>query len=695
MSQTRWGEAVLRRSPGVRRALLGTLVAALPVTFLWRVTNDPFNVPKLALLFGLTSLAAAVRALEAMCGRGGSPPLRRMAGVGALVLVPVAVSWVFTPLKGWALLGQYTRFEGLLPVLALVVTGALVAEAFAGRSLALAWTFVGSVSVSALYGLAQSVGFDPFEVPVLDYTGSTVGDSNFFGGLASIALPLTAVLGRADPPRRYVAVVCAAVIGVGIVMSFSQGAWVAGAASLVFAIAFLQPARKRAVRRLGVAAIAVGAAILLGAVAYTYVSPFGPLAIDTSRARGLWWRSAVSMAADSPVWGHGPNAFALEGSHYRVAEDALAHGADIADSPHSVYMTALANTGALGLAGYLLLVAWLVRAARRLRDQDVIAKGFCAAIVAYLLQALVSIDVLPLPFSLWVCVGGLIAATSLQSDVLPTGRRRRVVSIALIPVLLSPIAALWFSYRIVAADVHVDEGIRAFVSERVSDGIDHFEAALALHDDYGYRARYGGLLGSTAANAGDQGRPFLEEMKRVMSYQKDYPEVQQMAIQADWLHQWSVYDPSTDEEAERIFRRVIDYDEFNPEFRVSLAEILLHLGRPEEAEELLRPQLEMINRYPDYGRRYPQVWAALAISLAQQDRLEEARTHLATAEEVAADLGLTRRQCHVFVAQRLVEYPDVEMSIRRIEELNPVMLLCTEAVLDLLPGYEPRGTTDA
>ena len=346
-----------------RRIVLLGVVAGVPLVVAWEVTNQPFAVPKLALLAVGTATAAGLRAAEALLGT--SPRrLRILALPAALAAVPALVAWVAGDYRSWSLWGAYGRYEGLLPTLLVVLAGVLLADAFAPNFRPVAWTFAGAAAGVALFGILQSLGLDPFDGTYVEYVPSTIGHSNFVGGFLAIALPVALALwSSSEGPARIAATAASIAIVLGILLSFSQGGWLAAAAGVaVFAGAELGARRPR-LRMAGWAAAAALAAAAAGLVLFSLLRPFHPAVPGTVWARGLWWREAAAMGADSPVWGHGPNVFAIDGVRYRNPEDALAHDREIADAPHSVPLALFANHGLLGVAGFAGILVWCVRRA--------------------------------------------------------------------------------------------------------------------------------------------------------------------------------------------------------------------------------------------------------------------------------------------------------------------------------------------
>ncbi|MDQ3986385.1 MAG: O-antigen ligase family protein [Actinomycetota bacterium] len=685
---------VLRNGPALRRAAILATVFLLPVVFLWDVTYDPFNVPKYALLVACVSVVASIRVAEAVLGRTFST-LSGLWLPAAATALPLVVAWLASPYRAWSLLGQYSRYEGLIPYLLLIALGLFTAEAFSGSPRALAWAFGAAGGAVGLYAFMQSVGVDPIGVPIVEFTPSTIGHSNFAAGFLGVTLPVSMALWGERRPQNFVALALSVLIGLGLVFTLSQGGWAGGIAGVALFAGFALRPRWSWTRPLGVAVAMVVALGITAYVIYGMVNPFGPLVGDTTRARGLWWQEAISMAGDSPIVGRGPNVFAVEGSHYRSAEDALAHGPAYTDSPHSVPLSALANAGVLGLIGYVLVLGWVVRRGSRLEPENVLGAGFCAALGAYFVQSLVSLDNLILGFALWVCLGGMTASMKPVSDPpAPVGDAKASLGRKLVAVLVlvAIVAPVWWAIRFVANDIRAADAIELAEDGRIEEARPRFEEVLEVRDEYFYRRQYGNALGIEALDEGLDGREYVIEMNDVFSYVADLPKVDGYALYGLRLHQWSVFDLDSDRAAVPILETALSLDPYNPVVRLITAEALLHLNDLTGAEEVIRPMIPLISEeYPEYGRGYPALWAFLAMAQLKQGEVEEGRESLNQALELARGLGTQNLDCYVLVARQQLRIINDDGDPR----ILPGLRVCNRNILELLPpSHRPRLVDD-
>lgn len=423
-------EAFLAYAPQVRRVILLVLLVGAPLLVIGSL-NDPINVPKLALLIAGVPLVAAIRGIELLLG-ASAQGLKRLLVPALAFAVPIGLSWLFSAYRGWALFGEYKRFQGVIPYLLLIAFGILLADAFGARLRTLAWGTAAVGSAMALFALLQWTQLFAFasiyaRAPRLGVAVGTLGNPNFAGGFLAIALPVALTLALTEETRRKLLLAMTALIAIGVVVSFSQGPWAAALASVLVVAGFHFRDRSPWLPRLGLAAAALIAVIVIATAFAVFIAPDRSAALPLSiRLRGYWWQSAVAMALDAPLFGHGPNTFGFLGVQYRPFEEAVLSAFEFPDDPHSVFFSMLANAGIVGALGYLVALGWVVKRALGVNRWQPLSVAFLAALVAYFIQSLASIDELALRLLFWTSLAGFAIATSFDEGAVPgqEGRRR-------------------------------------------------------------------------------------------------------------------------------------------------------------------------------------------------------------------------------------------------------------------------------
>ena len=634
--------AILEKGPDLRRRILLIGAAGVPVLFL-RFVNDPINVPKLALLFGVVVLAGTVKVLELL--QGADPAsLKRAWLPAAAIVVPLTIGWIASPYKGWALLGFYDRFQGLLPYVAVALSAVLVADSFAGRVADLAWAVVVAGGIVGAYGMIQVAGLDPLvwarAQEAASDAGSTIGNPNFAGGFLAMTLPffLSLWLARADK-RRIIGVlgVCATV---GWVVTFSQGAWAAGMAGVAVALGIVFAGRVRRARAIGVLAASVVALAVTGQVLLGAVSGGGPLVPGTVLLRAEAWKGAVDMATHSPVLGRGPNAYAVEGTHHRTVADALRLDYDYPNDPHSVILAMLTGAGILGAVGFVVVVAWIVVRGRRIPDGDLSGAAILGGVAAYLVQSLVSIDELSLRSTFWILLGGLGALTTRDSEADPSSvsrkaRKKRARREPLQnPVVVAGVAvvgliALIMVGRFFLADVYAWRGLQHARQLELNEAEIDLQRAIDLRHEYEYRRLWGLRVGALALRSPESAESFVPGVTRAFRFLERFPHVSMHAEKARILRSAAIVDEELLHESLATWERAHRLDPLNPLIVVEMSAVLEQLDRPQDARAVLEPYAD------DVGDRFPQYWGALALMRALTD--DPAGAENALARAVALD----------------------------------------------------------
>ena len=287
--------------------------------------------------------------------------------------------------------------EGAIKWLQMLVAVLLVQEALSQRQIRwLVWGLLAGGVLQATLGIYQFVfRIGPPNFLLLERfmrAAGTFGQPNPFAGYLGLTLPVaaalfllnfTSIMGRRGRNLRQILAGAgayggaAAIIGIGLLASWSRGGWLGAAAGLAVVL-FVQGGR--VVK--GAALAAAGAVMLLGPITYRYIpsSLTDRLAdLPAYFGTGMWeivqqpvtdsnfsvierlahWIAALRMWEMSPWLGVGPGNYAAFYPQVRLArwEDPLGHA-------HNTYLNVLAENGLLGMFAYLALwagvVAWLI-----------------------------------------------------------------------------------------------------------------------------------------------------------------------------------------------------------------------------------------------------------------------------------------------------------------------------------------------
>ena len=614
----------------VRVILLQGAVAIIPLTFSTAFL-DPFNVPKLGLLVLVVGLSIGLLAAEMIVTRGSGPPSAARALIVPVVALtlPLAIAWVAGPYREWSFLGEYRRFQGVVPYAVVAAFGLLVAESFRSAPVRLVWAMSIAGGAVGGYLFLQLLGLDPVAWPETSepYTASTIGNENFAGGFLAVALAFSIYLWVHADRWHLVGAGLTIFTAFGLIFTFSQGPWAAGVAASVIVIGYAAAVRWPRVKPatlIIVAAIAIAVPIAVGlARVGVDLGRLGP----TAEVRAHLWGAAIDVWGESPIVGRGPNSFALDGLRYVPIENTLLEPATSPDDPHSVFFSFLANAGLLGAAGYLVALGWFVREAIRLAPRNHLGVAFLASGSAYWVQSLASIDELVLRVGLWVSLAGLVACRTVGDRApLSVSKRPKSTSargaIAIVSVSVVAGSIAWVS-TFVRADLHARRGATLHADGRMAAGQAEFDRALQLRDDVEYRLVLARGLGSEAVARGAEGGDLIAGIDAVNSYLDDLPFARGIFTEAQILHHWGHFEPGADARAFDLYERGLRLDPSNLLALIESAEVLVDLGRPDEAIARLQPLATRLEG------RVPPFWGGLAIALAVRGDEGAARASLA------------------------------------------------------------------
>jgi len=130
-------------------------------------------------------------------------------------------------------------------------------------------------------------------------------------------------------------------------------------------------------------------------------------------ARGDFWRSAWRMSIENPIFGVGLDGFV---DHYRLNRDlaaTIARGSEIrTDSAHNLFLELLSGGGIPLLVIFVFIVLLVLKSSiqyiKLSKNFDPIHSGLFAAWIAYMAQAVISINHIALALTGWVLSGALI-----------------------------------------------------------------------------------------------------------------------------------------------------------------------------------------------------------------------------------------------------------------------------------------------
>ncbi len=527
----------------------------------------------------------------------------RMSAVARPVLVVLAVATVTAigsvrPDASIRELQLWLLYLGI----ALVTASALTSVAMARRFLDALTVIAGWLCLIALFmywgaGTPGTRWFSTFYWP------------NPFAALLLLVLPLTLVRFLRAPELRdaFTHGLTALLFVVSLVLTYSRGAWVALGAVALPGMILLRPGQwEDVLRRLVILVILASVSVVAlvrgpavqdgthGVVARAAsVADLGDYSIQ---GRLNFWRAGLEIFRDHPVFGTGPGTFGAVHAAYQ--RDVRYYARDA----HSLYVQAMAEMGAPGLAALAALLAavgnaWrqTLRAARGKEEYPLIV-GLGLGVVAFFLHSAIDMDwmfpaVPAMAFGLigvlswynaWSRVGSAGTTAGGQAGARAGWTWKNLWSRGL--ALVALVVALVTTYAFWVAQRHFVWGQEATRRGEWSNAVDHYAAAVWWDPlSSRYLDAYAGALLRTAEPRRTLAADALRRAMRVDRMNAALP-----------LHLAAVVTagraaPDAQRESEELMRRALELDRFNrPETYRALASLYKTEGRYDEAEQVYR-----------------------------------------------------------------------------------------------------------
>jgi O-antigen ligase len=285
--------------------------------------------------------------------------------------------------------------------------------------LAVAIGVAGALSVA--YAAAQSLGLDPVHWDArADRPSGTFGNPDMLGHFLSLVFGGALGIAVLATGRRalLLRVAAASMAGIALVVAIAiatRGSLLGFIAAL--ALAGLIHLKARGVSRPTVGRMALrGLAVVVLLTSIVALSPLAARARTTVqgyqvRDRILLDEVALGALADRPLFGYGPDNFAVAYPRYRQEDSIVRLGIGPETSAHSWPFQTAATLGLVGLIALLALLAVAGRSlwTRGLTQTPAVAMPVLLASAAYLAHALVAVDTISVDWWPWVALGAAAA----------------------------------------------------------------------------------------------------------------------------------------------------------------------------------------------------------------------------------------------------------------------------------------------
>lgn len=486
--------------------VLVATVALTPLVFS-RLTFDVYNIAEVTVLWIGAAVAASLRLIR-LWARDFTrlPPLWPAA---AAYLAVLALTTLTSRAPMVSFLGNYGRIGGFATALAVVAIAWLLSAAMSGRPdrrRQLLGVVVASATAGALYLWAQQIGLD--SVIWLDVGGNEpahppglLGNSNFSGAHVALGVGPAIWLSLRSVGRWRIAWATASLVLLsGIGVSQSRGAMVAAVSALLLAVALMGAGRRP--RLFAFAAVAI-AVLGVAAIASSNRGFDDLINANTSDQRVDLWEVALRGSPDHLFLGGGPDLYLVTFTENASGDlDGV-----VANEPHNVLLDHLDGSGLLGAAAWLAVVGATVALGRSRGRGDLAPWTLMGT--GYLVQAMVSIDAVPLQLWAWVVVAAVVASAA-PDDPRPDARDR-----VGLPIVIGGLVVAGLAIALVIqpfrADMAYRQAIIASNAGNVSRAVAQFEEAIDRHE---WEPRYHARLGLELWGSVDLSDPAAVEVAR-------------------------------------------------------------------------------------------------------------------------------------------------------------------------------------
>jgi len=400
------------------------LLASVSVCLLVAPFNsiDPVNLPKLCLLVVLSFIAAGFTFSKIeffKLKRNRTILLIIGLFISQLIIVLLVDNRDFS-YKFYGTYGRNTGFIAYLSLTFLLLASLVSASKSSLKRYVVA--LVGSGAALALYGMAQSKGYDfyNFDLGIGTATFGTFGNSNFQSAFMGITAASAFTLVAYSKIKIYFKaglfiLTCLAIYNVSLSSDQGYFNFTIGIASAT--VIFLLKSKKPI---LGwIALLGSGVSVLFLLLGILKIGPLAEFIYKSSlSARWIYWRAAGKMMVDHPLFGVGMDGY---GDAYLKSRPASVYSSGfftVSDTAHSIPLDIGSNGGFPLFISYLAVIFFvllsIVRIMKRKTEFDVGFATIVAAWVAYQAQSLISINQLGLGVWGW-SLSGLIIGYELNT----------------------------------------------------------------------------------------------------------------------------------------------------------------------------------------------------------------------------------------------------------------------------------------
>lgn len=335
---------------------------------------------------------------------------------------------------------------------------------------------------------------------------------------------------------------------------------------------------------------------------------------ESGEIRKIVWKGALKVFKDYPVFGTGPETFALSYFKYKPAEHNLTSEWDfVYNKAHNEYLNYLANTGILGLFSYLILILssilMMAREIKKTKDEKekFITLGLLSGYIGFLTTNIFGFSVAVTSFLFFIYPA---IAFSFKNQAEEKEEKYYFDTKAKISLLILGFISIFIIYKLInywLADFYYSRAKDYNRSKNYAFAQDSLNKAIKLKPqepvylDELAKTTLG--LAISAFNKNNQNQTeelankALDQIKEAVNlspnnifFRKTYSSI---------LIQLSIIDPKLTTDAENSLLDLSQFAPTDPKVYYNLGLIYLRSNNPQKAKEVLEKSVELKSNYRD------------------------------------------------------------------------------------------------
>lgn len=355
---------------------------------------------------------------------------------------------------------------------------------------------------------------------------------------------------------------------------------------------------------------------------------------ESGEIRKIVWKGALKIWRDYPIFGTGPETFALSYFKYKPQEHNLISEWDfVYNKAHNEFLNYLANTGIIGLSGYLaIIIVTIIQASKIIfrknknEDRNYII-GIISGYIGFLVTNIFGFSVVATSFLFFIYPALIFKLTIPEKN--EENKEKKQNKIALLFPALIAIILVFQVFKYWKADFYYNKAKTQNLAKNYKIAENYILEARKLNSkepiyaDELARIRFGIALDAYNKNnkelTEEMANLALDEIKKVIS---DFPNnISLRKTYSSFLIQLSIIDPKLTSDAENSLLTLIQFAPNDAKIYYNLGLLYLRSGNLDKGKNSLEKSVNLKENYRDAR-------LALATAYYKLNEKEKARYQL-------------------------------------------------------------------